>query len=217
MNDHSIILASASPRRRELLKLLELDFACVSTDTDEARIDGESAPAMVERLSRLKAAAAHKQFPDALIIAADTDVELDNAILGKPRDAVEARAMLEALRDRAHNVFTGIALTDSASRETKVVHSRVFMRSYSDQEIRAYVASGDPFDKAAGYAVQHQNFRPVDRVEGCFANVMGLPLCRLYHALARHVELPPPRLGCISHPETDCTVRELVLGAPQDR
>lgn len=213
----NILLASASPRRRELLKLLHVPFDSISTDTDEARLDHESAPGMVERLSHLKANAAHTKSPDALVIAADTDVELvstegEHAILGKPRDPQEARAMLQALRNRPHNVFTGLTLADGTARETELIHTRVYMRDYSDGEIERYIASGDPFDKAAGYAVQHQNFRPVERVEGCFANVMGLPLCRLYHALARHTEMPAPRLGCIAHPEVDCTIESLVLG-----
>lgn len=208
-----IILASASPRRRDLLKWLDLEFESISTDTDETRVENENAPAMVERLSRLKAQAAHAQFPGALIIAADTDVELDGAILGKPRDAAEAREMLQALRNRAHSVFTGLTYAGENARETELVHSRVFMRDYSDAEIEAYIASGDPFDKAAGYAVQHAGFQPVARVEGCFANVMGLPLCRLYHALARHVQMPPPRLECITHPEQNCSIEKLAFGA----
>ena len=208
-----ILLASASPRRRELLKLLDIQFESISTNTDEARVDNENAPAMVERLSHLKANAAHAQFPDALVVAADTDVELDGAILGKPRDVNDAREMLTALRNRAHNVFTGLTIANNHTRETELVHSRVFMRDYSESEIASYIASGDPFDKAAGYAVQHEGFRPVARVEGCFANVMGLPLCRLYHALARHIEMPAPRLECIAHPEVNCGVKALVLDA----
>lgn len=206
-----IILASASPRRRDLLKWLDIQFESISTDADETRIEHETAPAMVERLSRLKAQAAYARFPGALIIAADTDVERDGAILGKPRDAKEAREMLRALRNRAHSVFTGLTLADENACETELVYSRVFMREYSDAEIEAYIASGDPFDKAAGYAVQHQGFQPVARVEGCFANVMGLPLCRLYHALARHAQMPPPHLECIAHPEENCSVEKLVL------
>lgn len=211
-----IILASASPRRRELLKWLDIEFKSVSTDVNEARIEKESAPAMVERLSHSKATAAHENVPDALIVAADTDVELvaadgSRAILGKPRDAKEAREMLHALRGRAHNVFTGFTIAKDENRETELVHSRVFMRDYSDAEIERYIASGDPFDKAAGYAVQHEGFRPVARVDGCFANVMGLPLCRLYHALARHIAMPAPRLDCIAHPEENCSVEKLVM------
>lgn len=208
-----ILLASASPRRRELLRLLNIEFSSISTDTDEARLDSESAPALVERLARRKADAAHRQFPDALIIAADTDVELDDAILGKPRDAADARAMLQSLRNRAHNVFTGLIVADGSSRESELVHTRVFMRDYTDMEIERYIASGDPFDKAAGYAVQHQGFRPVARVEGCFANVMGLPLCRLYHALTRHIAMPAPTLPCINHPERDCTIEQHIRQA----
>lgn len=205
-----IVLASASPRRRELLRLLKIEFSSISTDTDESRVPNESAPAMVERLSHLKADAALDQFPDALVIAADTDVELDGAILGKPRDPADARAMLESLRNRAHNVFTGLTIAEGSSRETEVAHTRVFMRDYTDAEIENYIAGGDPFDKAAGYAVQHQNFRPVARVEGCFANVMGLPLCRLHHALSRHINMPAPTLHCINHPEQNCTVEQTV-------
>jgi septum formation protein len=211
-----IVLASASPRRRELLRMLDIPFESVATDADESRQAGENAPAMVERLSRLKAKTAHAAFPAALVIAADTDVELEGAILGKPRDASEASAMLSALRGREHNVFTGLSIAVGADVETALVHSRVRMRAFSDAEMEAYIASGDPFDKAAGYAVQHQDFRPVAGVEGCFANVMGLPLCRLYNALARHIDMPAPKLECVLHPEEDCSVAAIALGSPQD-
>jgi septum formation protein len=145
------------------------------------------------------------------LVAADGS----HAILGKPRDAAEARAMLNALRHRAHNVFTGFTIADGDLCETEIAHTRVFMRNYSDAEMDAYIASGDPFDKAAGYAVQHPTFQPVARVDGCFANVMGMPLCRLYHALARHIEMPAPQLECISHSETNCSVEKIVLNAEQ--
>lgn len=207
-----IILASRSPRRRELLKLLDIEFESIATDADETPLENETAPAMVERLSHLKAAAAQERFPDALIIAVDTDVELDGVILGKPVDADDARRMLHALHDRYHNVFTGFTLAEDSTRETELVHSRVRMRAYSDDEINTYVASGDPFDKAAGYAMQHEGFRPVAEIQGCFASVMGLPLCRLFHALNRHIEMPAPQLECISHPEQGCSVMNLVLG-----
>ncbi|MBI4673732.1 MAG: septum formation protein Maf [Chloroflexi bacterium] len=206
-----ILLASASPRRRELLNQLGIDFTSIATNADEAQMPGESAPEMVARLSRRKALAAAQQFPRALIIAADTDVELDGNILGKPRDAAEARAMLTALRNRAHNVFTGLTIANGDLCETEIVHTRVYMRDYSESDVDTYIATGDPFDKAAGYAVQHQGFQPVARVEGCFANVMGLPLCRLYHALARHIEMPAPRLECIAHSETNCSIEKIVM------
>ncbi|OQY83376.1 MAG: septum formation protein Maf [Chloroflexi bacterium UTCFX4] len=206
-----IVLASASPRRRELLKQLAIEFTSVATDIEETQLPEEHAPNMVARLARLKALAAQRQFPNALVIAADTDVELDGAILGKPRDAADARAMLTALRQRAHNVFTGFTIADGARCETEIAHTRVFMRDYSDAEITTYIASGDPFDKAAGYAAQHPDLRPVARVDGCFANVMGMPLCRLYHALERHIEMPAPRLECLAHSERDCSVEKTLF------
>ena len=206
-----VVLASASPRRRDLFKLLSINFTSIATNSEEVRLPGEPAPDMVARLSQAKAVAAHTLFPDALVIAADTDVELDDAILGKPADAGEARAMLTALRGRDHFVYTGLTLADGATTATEVIHSRVWMRDYTDAELDAYVATGDPLDKAAGYAVQHQGFQPVARVEGCFANVMGLPLCRLYHALAHHTRMPPPSLPCLLHPEENCSIEKLVL------
>jgi septum formation protein len=206
-----IVLASASPRRRELFKLLGIEFISISTQADETPRPGEGAAEMVERLSRLKARQAQAEYADAVVIAADTDVELDGTILGKPQDPAGARAMLSALRNRAHSVFTGLTLGENGRAETELVHSRVFMRNYTDAEMERYVASGDPLDKAAGYAVQHQGFQPVARVDGCFANVMGLPVCRLYHALARRTDLPAPQLDCIAHPERDCTVERMVI------
>jgi septum formation protein len=205
-----IVLASRSPRRRELLRLLEIPFESITTDSDETPIEGEPPAEMVERLSRLKAHSAQREHPDALIIAADTDVEFDGKILGKPADAAEALAMLNALRSRTHNVYTGITIADGAAHETELVHSNVLMRNYTDAERDAYIASGDPFDKAAGYNVQHRGFQPVARIRGCYANVMGLPLCRLYHTLARHIPMPAPQLACINHPEHDCSVESLV-------
>jgi len=207
------VLASASPRRRELLKQLGIEFESVATNADESRRVDENAPEMVERLSRLKAQAAHSKFPDALVLAADTDVELDGEILGKPQDVEQARAMLRALRNRAHSVFTGFTIADGKRCETELVHTRVWMREYSDEDMDAYIATGDPFDKAAGYAVQHAGFQPVARVDGCFANVMGLPLCRVYHALASHTTLSPPQLECIGHPEMNCSLQNFFARA----
>lgn len=209
-----LILASASPRRRALLEYLGVPFTAIATDSDERRLPDETAAAMVERLSRNKARAARARYPDAVIIAADTDVELDGRILGKPRDADEARAMLTALRGRAHSVFTGVTVAAGENDATVLTHSTVRMREYADAEMEAYIATGDPLDKAAGYAVQHQGFRPVAQVEGCFANVMGLPLCRLYPLLARHLNLPPPTLPCLHHPERECSLEPIFTADP---
>jgi nucleoside triphosphate pyrophosphatase len=218
MPETTILLASASPRRRELMHLLNVPYEALSTDIDETPRTGESAAALVERLSRAKAQAARSQHLDALIIACDTSVELpvlsedegDAVLLGKPRDEAEARAMLGALRGRAHFVYGGIAICDDAGTETLVVCTRVWMRNYTAAEVEAYLATGDPMDKAAAYGVQNPDFRPVARVEGCFANVMGLALCHLYNALAHRLPLPEPCLECQRHPDQDCTVAELV-------
>ncbi len=216
-----ILLASGSPRRRELLRLLNLPYDVCSTDVDETPLPGESPADMVARLSRAKAEAGHRDNPAAVIIACDTTVEMDGQIFGKPEGPDDARRMLRELRNREHRVYGGItvcyplspvvrAAGASSDSETMVVCTRVWMRDYTDEEIGAYVASGDPLDKAASYAVQHPLFRPVLRMEGCFANVMGLALCRLYDALAARYAMPAPDILCYRHPESDCTVARLV-------
>lgn len=189
----SIVLASASPRRRELLSLLSLPFYVVVADVDETDGDGESPQAMVQRLSQDKALAVFGQdkaltvFSQdrALIIAADTTVALDGESLGKPSNAAEATAMLRSLRGRPHQVYSGLTVLRGDQILTGLVESIVWMRHYSEEEIVHYVASGDPLDKAGSYAVQHAGFHPADRVEGCFANVMGLPLCHLARMLVQ--------------------------------
>jgi len=181
----SILLASASPRRRELLSLLGLPFSVVVADVDETDGDGESPQAMVQRLSRAKALAVATRHPHALVIAADTTVALDGQSLGKPADAAEATAMLRALRGRLHRVYSGLTVAQGGQALTDLAESDVWMRDYSDEEIVRYVISGDPLDKAGAYAVQHASFHPAERVEGCFASVMGLPLCHLARTLAR--------------------------------
>jgi nucleoside triphosphate pyrophosphatase len=205
-----MLLASASPRRRELLRLLNAPFDVLSTDIDETPYPGEAAATLVERLSRAKAAEALSQRPTALVIACDTAVDLDGELYGKPRDLAEARRMLRGLKGRDHLVFGGVTLCDGRAMETFVVRTRVQMRDYRDEEIKAYIATGDPLDKAAAYAVQHPAFRPVAAVEGCYANVMGLALCRLHHALLPFYSLPDPCLECHRHPEANCTVPRLI-------
>lgn len=205
-----ILLASASPRRRELLSLLGLPFSVVVADVDETNSDGESPPAMVQRLSRAKAMAVAVNHPHALIIAADTTVALDGESLGKPADAAEATAMLRALCGRSHKVYSGLSVVQGSQTLTDLVESIVWMRDYSDGEIARYVAGGDPLDKAGAYAVQHAGFHPAHRVEGCFANVMGLPLCHLTRTLAR-LGVPVPvdvPAVCQSHTGFACRVFE---------
>lgn len=228
-----ILLASASPRRRDLLKLLSLDFSSRAANVDEIPQRGETALELVTRLSRAKANAPTPA--STLVIGADTAVEItvgpgyqssqtnnktgSHKILGKPRDVAEAIRMLKSLRGRSHLVHTGVTLLDpevphdsksNLPDQTFCITTRVWMRKYSDSEIDSYVSSGDALDKAAAYGVQNTQFRPVASVEGCFANVMGLPLCRLYHALANHVEMPYPQIECHLHPEVNCTIEKLI-------
>lgn len=210
----SLLLASASPRRRELLSLLGLDFSVVAADVDETNGDGEAPAAMVQRLSRAKALAVAAQHPRALIVAADTTVALDGQSLGKPADAVEATAMLQALRDRPHQVYSGLAVIRGRHILTDLAESIVWMRTYSDEEIACYVASGDPLDKAGAYAVQHAGFHPADRVTACFANVIGLPLCHLTRTLAQLGVTVPADVpaACWVHTGFACQVFGEILG-----
>lgn len=188
MTDPRFILASQSPRRRQLLALLGYPFEVVVSGVDED-VHLDAGPATyVLRTAQQKAEAVARLWPPAnataphpMIIAADTTVALDGAILGKPADADEARRMLLALRGRAHDVHTGVCLVDAAvGREVAAVHSTVvMMRDYSAAEIDAYVATGDPLDKAGAYAIQHGDFSPVAALDGCYLTVVGLSLCGL--------------------------------------
>ena len=175
-----IVLASGSPRRRELLKSLGLEFEVYKPDVDERIIDGESPSELCARLSRLKAEAGANAFPDALIIAADTIVVIDSMILGKPKDRHDAFRMLKRLQGRQHEVITGITVCMKNSFITHAEHTRVKFRSLlSDDEIRAYVSTGECDDKAGAYAVQGYGSLLVERIDGDYFNVVGLPLCKL--------------------------------------
>jgi MAF protein len=181
-----LILASQSPRRRELLSLLGLPFDIVTPQVNEQQLVGERPESYARRLSREKAqAVAEIVASPAIVLAADTIVVHGDDVLEKPRDADEATAMLKRLRARTHTVFTAVTLLDTSTGhlETRSPGSPVTMRNYSDNEIAAYVASGDPFDKAGAYAIQHEEFHPVEAFDGCFANVMGLPLCEVISLL----------------------------------
>ncbi|MBN1483347.1 MAG: septum formation protein Maf [Chloroflexia bacterium] len=179
-----MVLASKSPRRQELLGRLGLDWVVRTQELDEHPQPGEIPETMVRRLARSKAAAVDLH-PGEIVIAADTIVVLEGELMGKPGDAAEARHMLQALRGRPHDVLTGLALRRAGELWVEVVPARVYMRSYSDAEIAAYVASGAPMDKAGAYGVQDRPFEPVRRLEGCGMAVVGLPLCRLVQALQR--------------------------------
>jgi len=193
MASTSIILASASPRRRQLLAALGLAFDVIPADVDESPLPSVPPGALARRLACAKAHKVAQQFPEALVIAADTLVTVEGGILGKPTSPQEAVLMLKRLRGRRHWVYSGIALCWAAAHRQGawVAETPVWMRSYSDEEIRRYVATGDPLDKAGAYAVQHAEFAPVARLEGCYANVVGLPLCHLYRALQAWGVVPP--------------------------
>ncbi len=192
-----LILASASPRRRELLSELGVAFELCPPHVAEDPLPGETPLQTQQRITRAKALTAQQQIgdPEAVIIACDTTVLLLNgAMLNKPSDPAEARAMLRTLRDRREHVVQSVLVTRCGRREMlSVVTSRVLMRAYTDAEIDAYIASGEPFDKAGGYAVQDAQFRPVSRIEGCPLNVVGLPLCCLRAHLPA---LPDPAPVC---------------------
>ncbi|CAG0947960.1 dTTP/UTP pyrophosphatase [Anaerolineae bacterium] len=206
-----LVLASTSPRRRELITLFGLPFQFVSADVDETPRDGEAPADLVFRLSRAKAERGAQNNSNAIVIGSDTLVALDHLILGKPRDADDATRMLKLLRGRAHFVYSGVTVTQGEKTVTQVAQTSVWMREYSDDEIAAYIATGDPFDKAAAYAIQHP-FRPVARIDGCQANVMGLPLCHLYRALREFgVALAEPDRACQTHLDIVCPVARLIL------
>ncbi len=184
-----IILASSSPRRQELLRQLVSGFEVVKPEIDESRRADEDLVQYAERLSREKAAAviASLDGSPAIVIAADTIViDHQGALLGKPADAADARRMLRHLRARAHHVVTAFTVHRSSQPpQAYTGHARtaVYMRDYTEAEIDAYIASGDPFDKAGGYAIQNDSFHPVARIEGSYSNVVGLPLDELRQAL----------------------------------
>ncbi len=183
-----LVLASGSPRRREILETAGLSFEVVLSDVAEDPPEaGESADRYATRMAREKAVAVSANLGHGIVVGADTVVVLEGAILGKPASAHEAREMLVGLRGRDHGVTTGIAVVDSETGrvETAAVTSTVRMRRYGDDEIAAYVASGEPFDKAGGYAVQDRDFRPAEGVDGCYLNVVGLPLCTTGDLLGR--------------------------------
>ncbi len=181
------VLASASPRRRELLLRLGLDFDVRPTDIDEDA-HGSSRPQVVaHRLAKEKAEAARLLEERAPIIAADTIVALDGMLLSKPVDADEAWRMLHSLRGRTHEVVTSVVLMPATTRSvlSRQPITRVTMRDYSDAEIEAWIACGGPFDRAGAYAIQDDAFRPVERYDGCYCNIVGLPLWPLLEMLRK--------------------------------
>jgi septum formation protein len=180
-----VILASASPRRRELLSLVGIAHEVWPADIDESVLPDESPAPHADRLARAKAHAMAEQHPHAVVIAADTIVVIDGDILGKPRDEAHAVAMLRRLSGREHTVFTAMAVARDARTESAVEAVRVTFRQLSDDEIRAYIATGEPMDKAGAYGIQGYGATIVERVDGDYFSVMGLGLRRLVELLGR--------------------------------
>ena len=186
-----LILASASPRRRELLTQAGLAFSVESADLNEDLLPGEAAAAYVQRLAEEKAHAVwtrHKAVDTAsdplFVLGADTCVVCDGRVLGKPIDATDARRMLKLLAGRTHAVLTGIALVSRVGAVRAVEITQVSFNMVTDAEIAQYVVSGEPMDKAGAYAIQGYAARWIPRIEGCYFNVMGLPIARTVALLA---------------------------------
>ena len=229
MSSPKVILASNSPRRQQFFHALGIPFLAESADIDEAPAPGESPVQLVERLALAKARAVGSRLSsyadstdqghpaETLVIGADTVVAIDSESLGKPASAGEAHAMLIRLRARPHQVHTAIAAVLYTEGELKRTRSQlntttVKMRPYNDEEIAAYVETGDPLDKAGAYAIQHQEFHPVESITGCPAGVMGLPAADLINLLSEFNVTParPPLLVCTALTGLQCCQRQAV-------
>jgi septum formation protein len=183
-----LILASASPRRAEILSAAGISFEVRASKIDESRFPGESPENMVERLARAKAEAVAREFlptDTTIVLGADTVVVAGDEILGKPGNAAIAREMLLKLRGREHLVITGFALLRAQDKQICVGYetTRVWFSDMTDEEVDAYVATNEPLDKAGAYAIQGIAGRYIPRIEGCYFNVVGLPIARVWQAL----------------------------------
>ncbi len=181
-----LLLASASPRRAQLLRNAGIAFAAQATRVPERRRRGEPPGKFALRLAREKAHAILARRPRRVVLGADTIVVIGSRVLGKPRDGRDARRMLRLLSGHTHQVSTAVCLAGPGFEDTRSETTRVTMRKLSEQEIRDYVASGEPMDKAGAYAIQGLASRFVSRIEGCYFNVVGLPVPLVYRMLRAH-------------------------------
>jgi len=215
--DHAIlVLASASPRRKQLLGLGNWAFKVVVSNVDESLQAGESPKEYVLRLAKEKAlAVAGQADTHHIVIAADTAVIDGPEILGKPTDKGDAERMLRQLRGRTHQVYTGLAVlrVRDGKMLVELCVTDVPMRSYTNEEISAYVHTGDPMDKAGAYAIQHPQFQPVESMHGCYASVMGLPMCHLLRTLQKLDIQPDANVpaACQSLLNYECPVSRSIL------
>jgi septum formation protein len=180
-----IILASGSPRRKELLKNIGLKFEVSAEDVEEELTGSLSPATLAEKLSLKKAKAAAKKYPDAIIIAADTIGVFEGQIIGKPHTAIEAKRMLTMLSGKSHLVVTGYSIIDTGIKKsvTKSVETKVYFRKLTKAEIESYVKTGEPLDKAGAYAIQGLGALIVEKIEGDYYNIIGLPLNSLMESL----------------------------------
>ncbi|HYU28715.1 MAG TPA: nucleoside triphosphate pyrophosphatase [Gemmatimonadales bacterium] len=185
MNDRPIVLASGSPRRRQLLEMLRIPFRVIAPDVDEHVLPGETPDAYVTRLSRAKAQAVLPRAPGDVILAADTTVVLGGKIFEKPTSAAHAVEMLEQLQGKTHEVLTAVAVAENGRLEQALDVSRVTFRPNTRGVLEEYVATGEPLDKAGAYAIQGLGAPLIERVEGDFFGVMGLPLRLALDLLAK--------------------------------
>ena len=181
-----VILASQSPRRRELLTLIGIPHEVLPANVDESVLLGEAPAPHCERLARAKVEALARWHDDAIVIGSDTIVVIDGDILGKPRDAADAVAMLQRLRGRTHTVLTAVAVCYRGQVLSGVEAVSVTFRPIDDARIAAYVATGEPMDKAGAYGIQGYGATNIERIDGDYFAVMGLPLGRMVALLAEH-------------------------------
>ncbi len=206
------VLASASPRRAELLQAAGFTFTVASADIDETPRPAEPAGPYVCRLAEAKAWAVADRHPGAVVLGADTTVVVDGDILGKPADAADAEAMMRRLQGRAHEVMTGVAVVAGGQVRVELATTRVWFAAMADDEIAAYVASGEPMDKAGAYGIQGRAACYVTRIEGSYSNVVGLPVAVVHALLGKYwrdvCENPPVA------PPTPAGIREI---APESK
>lgn len=214
MNENKIILASGSPRRNELLRLFGIPFIKRPADIDESKQESESPMQYVGRMAREKGES-FETLTDELLLSADTIVDLDGMVLGKPIDREDARRILKMMRGKTHRVHTALSLNNGNENTviSDICLTNVLMRDYSDKEIDAYLARDDFLDKAGGYAIQDSQFHPVEEVEGCYANVMGLPLCHVYRLLSQAGLSLDPGIAdmCQRYNDINCEVYPSIL------
>ena len=216
MNVPPIVLASNSPRRSEILGWTGLDFSTHPSNIDETPHDGELVEDYVMRLAEQKALVSANYAPfNGLVLAADTTVADNNELLGKPGNLEDARRMLIQLRGRTHQVHTAVVVSvpSKGIKRQVLCSTDVHMRKYSDAELQAYLDTGDPIDKAGAYAIQHAEFRPVIKFSGCYASVMGFPLCHFEWLLRQmgygdRKEIP---YICQEHLSYSCPIYKHVL------